>query len=316
MRAATSTPTVLAAVCAAAVAIAPAVAQSDQLPGTIGLPCAATVLTQPADWYLPTGTPRALLWLQHGFARTDTNIAALARSLADNGYLVFTPSLPFIDPNGCTLQNLGDNTGFLDQVATLFAADSGPLAAALTAAAARTGHPAPALPSQLVFIGHSAGAEAVEYVAHRLHTTYPAAWSRLHGLILLDPVKSFLGTNTDTALTDLAPTPLPILTISGPPGLCNNFASGTAALQSDLHRPFLGVRLTAGEHTDAEGATTDQIAELLCGTPQPGNVDLLTRLTTAWTEAFVADASTPQDLMSSTMAILAANSPAEVLTER
>ncbi|AHH18149.1 alpha/beta hydrolase family protein [Nocardia nova SH22a] len=290
--------TILIAVCAAVLAVAaPATADTTRIPGSVDLPCAATVLHQPADWYLPSGTPRALVWLQHGFARADANVAALAHSLADDGYLAFTPSLPFIDPNGCTLQNLGDNTGFLDQLARLFATSTSdsPLATSLTTAAAQTGHPTPQLPSRLVFIGHSAGAEAVEYVAHRLHTTHPEAWSRLHGLILLDPVKSFLGTNTDTALTDLASTPLPVLTVSGPPGLCNNFGSGTTALQTHLHRPFLGVRLTSGEHTDAEGASTDPLGELLCGIPQPGNVAILTRLTTAWTDAFVDGTATPGD---------------------
>ncbi|MEU6562479.1 alpha/beta hydrolase [Nocardia nova] len=289
---------VLVAVCAAVLTVAaPAAADPDRIPGSVDLPCAATVLHQPADWYVPTGAPRALVWLQHGFARADANVAALARSLADDGYLVFTPSLPFVDPHGCTLQNLGDNTGFLDQLARLFATDApdGPLATALATAAAGTGRPAPRLPSRLVFIGHSAGAEAVEYVAHRLHTTYPDAWSRLRGLILLDPVKSFLGANTDTALTDLASTPLPILTVSGPPALCNNFGSGTTALQTHLHRPFLGVRLTTGEHTDAEGPSTDPLGELLCGIPQPGNVAILTHLTTAWTDAFVDGPATPGD---------------------
>ncbi|MEV5650763.1 alpha/beta hydrolase [Nocardia sp. NPDC052254] len=298
MRHGASPLTVLVALCATLTTLAAPAAAESRLSGTIDLGCATTVLHQPADWYLPTGTPRALIWLQHGFARTADNVAALARSLAGDGYLVFTPSLPAIDPNGCTLQNLGDNTGFLDRIADMFATDdpTGRLATALTAAAAATGHPAPELPSRLVFIGHSAGAEAVEYVAHRLHATHPAAWSRLHGLILLDPVKSFLGDNTDTALTDLDPTALPILTISGPPGICNNLASGTTALLTHLHRPFLGVRLTTGEHTDAEGASTDPLAELLCGAPQPGNVAILTHLTTTWTDDFMNGTTSSEDL--------------------
>jgi len=97
------------------------------------------------------------------------------------------------------------------------------------------------------------------------------------------PVKSFLGTNTDTALADLAATDLPVLTVSGPPALCNNFGSGTIALQSHLHRPFPGVRLTTGEHTDAEGASSDRLGELFCGTPQPDNVAALQQLAVRWT---------------------------------
>ncbi|WP_146165321.1 MULTISPECIES: alpha/beta hydrolase [Nocardia] len=285
----TSALTVMAAACVAALGFAPAAADSPGVPGTIALPCAGAPLEQHADWYLPAGPPRGLVWLQHGFARADGNVAALAARLAGAGNLVFAPSLPFMNLSGCTLQNLGDNTPFLDQVARLFATatdPAGPLAAALATAAEHAGVTAPALPRPFVFIGHSAGAEAVEYVAHRLHISAPQTWPDLRGLILLDPVKSFLGTNTDTALADLDPTALPILTISGPPGLCNNFAGGTAALRTHLHRPFVGIRLTSGEHTDAEGPSSDALGELLCGTPQPANWDMLERTTTAWTRAY------------------------------
>ncbi|MEC3957735.1 alpha/beta hydrolase [Nocardia sp. CDC153] len=282
--------TVLAAACVAAVAgIGPAAAESTALPGTIDLPCAASTLRQSAEWYLPAGAPRGLVWVQHGFARANQNVAALSESLAAAGYLVFAPSLPFMNLAGCTLQNLGDNTPFLDQVARLFAtADDpdGPLARSLAAAAADAGHTAPAMPRQFVFLGHSAGAEAVEYVAHRLHTAAPAAWAGLRGLVLLDPVKSFLGNNTDLALADLDPTGLPILTVSGPPSLCNAFGSGTTALQTLLHRPFLGVRLTTGEHTDAEGASSDLLGEMLCGIPQPANITTVQTLATDWTTDF------------------------------
>ncbi|AYF76986.1 alpha/beta hydrolase [Nocardia yunnanensis] len=289
---------VLAAACLASVTgIAPATAESTHLPGTVDLPCATTILHQQADWYLPNGEPKGLVWLQHGFARTGENVAALAETLAGSGYLVFAPSLPFMNLFGCTLQNLGDNTPFLDQVAQLFATandPAGPLATALTNAAARAGRTAPALPRGFVFIGHSAGAEAVEYVAHRLHVAAPAAWPSLRGLILLDPVKSFLGTNTESSLTDLAPTGLPLLAVSGPPSLCNSFGSGTTALQNLVPRGFLGVRLPAGEHTDAEGISTDGMGELLCGIPQTGNVAALQHLTTEWT-ARLLDGVPPED---------------------
>ncbi|MGW4248440.1 alpha/beta hydrolase [Nocardia sp. NPDC004722] len=285
-----STLTVLAAACIAAVAgISPAAAESPVLPGTIDLPCATSTLRQTVDWYLPAGVPRGLVWVQHGFARASENVAALSESLAAAGYLVFAPSLPFLNLDGCTLQNLGDNTAFLDQVAGLFTtADdpSGPLARSLAAAAARAGRTAPELPRRFVFLGHSAGAEAVEYVAHRLHTTAPAIWPRVRGLVLLDPVKSFLGDNTDIALADLDPTGLPILTVSGPPSLCNALGSGTTALQTLLHRPFVGVRLPTGEHTDAEGDSSDTLGELFCGVPQSANVTVVQHLAIDWTTDF------------------------------
>ncbi|WP_433560343.1 hypothetical protein ACQP1O_21765 [Nocardia sp. CA-151230] len=290
-------PLVLAALCAVTVAgVTPASAAT--LPGGIDLPCAATPLRQSADWYLPDDPPRGLVWLQHGFARTAANVASLAGTLSAAGYLVFAPSLPFVNPSGCTLQNLGDNTPFLDTVADLFAtADdpAGALARSLAAAASTAGLSAPALPRQFVFIGHSAGAEAVEYVAHRLHTTQPDAWSTLRGLILLDPVKSFLGNNTDAALTDLDRTPLPVLTVSGPPGLCNTFGSGTTAVRTLLHRSFVGVRLPSGAHTDAEGASSDVAGELACGVPQSANASALQHLVVRWTGDFVTGAEVTRD---------------------
>ncbi|MTE15234.1 alpha/beta fold hydrolase [Nocardia aurantiaca] len=287
-----SAPIAFAALCAATViAITPATATATRLPGEIDLRCATASLHRSADWYLPEGMPRGLVWLQHGFARTNANVASLAETLSNAGYLVFAPSLPFVDLAGCTLQNLGDNTRFLDNVAELFttAVDPiGALARSLATAAAAAGRDAPPLPRQLVFIGHSAGAEAVEYVAHRLRTAHPDTWRDLRGLVLLDPVKSFLGNNTDTALTDLDPTGLPILTVSGPPGLCNNFAGGTNTLQTLLHRPFVGVRLPSGVHTDAEGPSSDAVGELACGFPRSANVAALQQLTVSWTDAFIS----------------------------
>ncbi|MCX4096852.1 alpha/beta hydrolase [Nocardia sp. alder85J] len=307
---------VAAACLAGPLAALPATAAPTALPGAIDLPCAGATRHQNADWYLPDGVPRGLVWVQHGFARADGNVAALAETLASAGYLVFTPSLPFFDPAGCTLQNLGDNTPFLDQVARLFGtADDpyGPLATALAAAAAQAGRPAPALPQRMVFIGHSAGAEAAEYVAHHLHTDYPARWPDLAGLILLDPVKSFLGNNTDVALTDLDRTPLPILTVAGPPSPCNNFGTGTTAVQTLLHRDFVGVRLPTGVHTDAEGASSDALGELICGTPQSANVSILQHLATDWTADFFDGTTTSIDYPTGTPGTIPAAAGAQPL---
>lgn len=283
----------LAALCAGPGA--PAGTAGPVLGGEIAIPCAASHVRQSAEWYLPDGEPRGMVWVQHGFARNSGNVASLARTLSDAGYLVFAPSLPFFDLAGCTLQNLGDNTPFLDEVAELFATagdPAGPLARSLSDAAARQGVTPPAIPANFVFVGHSAGGEAVEYVAHSLHVRHPGTWDHLRGVVLLDPVKSFLGSNTDRALTDLDGTDLPILAISAPPSLCNNFGTGTTALESLLHRPFLGVRLPAGTHTDAEGASSDALGEAFCGTPDATNIDAVELLTAGWAGDFFAGATT------------------------
>ncbi|MFF0493708.1 alpha/beta hydrolase [Nocardia sp. NPDC004068] len=286
-------PVLAALATAAALALSTSPAAADALPGSVEIPCAADVLRQSADWYLPAGPPRGLIWLQHGFARTNANVAELARTFADAGYLVFAPSLPFVNLSGCTMQNLGDNTAFLDNVAALLSGDpTGALGVSL-AAAVGPGREVPAIPREFVFVGHSAGGEVVEYVANHLRTNAPGVWAGLRGLVLLDPVKSFLGENTDRALAGLDPTPLPILTVSGPPSWCNNFGSGTAALRAHLHRPFVGVLLTGGAHTDAEGGSSDAVGELLCGTPQPANVATLHRLAVGWADDFFSGGATP-----------------------
>ncbi|MGN2637811.1 alpha/beta hydrolase [Nocardia takedensis] len=261
----------------------------------IAIACGTATLHQDSDWFLPAGQPKALVWLQHGFARTNRNVAALATHFAEAGYAVFTPALPFMDLNGCTLQNLTGNRPFLNTVAALFgeAADpTGALATSLAEAARASGHPPITMPAQMVFAGHSAGAEAVTYVADRLRTAYPAAWPSLRGLVLLDPVKSFIDNNTDPSLINLDPTDLPIRAISAAPSACNNLGTGTTSMQTHLHRPYLGVRLTGGVHTDAEGDSSDTLGTLLCGVPESRNVSELDSIAVGWADDYVSGETT------------------------
>ncbi|GEM32260.1 hypothetical protein NN3_32670 [Nocardia neocaledoniensis NBRC 108232] len=268
-------------------------AHADRVSGTIDIPCAADVVHQDADWYLPAGVPRGLVWLQHGFARGGGHLAELATDFAERGYLVFAPSLPFLEVRGCTLQNLGDNTGFLGHVAELFADPAQTLASGLAAAARHGGRETSDLPGDLVFVGHSAGAEAVAYVADHLRRTDPSTWARLRGVVLLDPVPSFLGANIDRALTGLDGSGLPVRTVAAAPSLCNNFGAGTGAVQAHLHGPFVGVRLPHGAHTDAEGASSDLLGTALCGRPDPRDVAALSTLAVGWTDDFIARTTTP-----------------------
>ncbi|MEV0710453.1 alpha/beta hydrolase [Nocardia aurea] len=294
-------PTVITATAVAGAAFfAPALAHAESVTHTaqsVDIPCGSAVLHQSSDWYFPSGQPRGLVWLQHGFARSNANVADLATRFAEAGYLVFTPALPFMDLNGCTLQNLTGNRGFLDNVAGLFGTAGDPastLGASLTEAAARIGRAPVAMPRQMVFVGHSAGAEAVTYVADRLRTTYPEAWSGLRGLILLDPVKSFIDNNTDPSLINLDTTSLPIQAISAAPSACNNLGTGTMSMQQYLHRPFLGVRLTGGVHTDAEGSSSDLLGTLLCGEPQTANVAELDALAIGWADDYLSGTPTSE----------------------
>ena len=92
---------------------------------------------------------------------------------------------------------------------------------------AKTGRPPVPLPDKLVFVGHSAGVEAVLYVAQRLNSTYPAKFAQMRGIVSEDGVKSFIGSNTDDALAGLPGTALLIYATASQSYLCNDFQSGT-----------------------------------------------------------------------------------------
>ncbi|MFI6480978.1 alpha/beta hydrolase [Nonomuraea sp. NPDC050663] len=289
--------TALSVAVAAAVAIpSPALAAVVKVENTVEVRCAFLTYRQSSDWYLPTGAPKGLVWLQHGFSRSNDHLDDLGRAYAGAGFLVFAPTLPSADLFGCTVNNTGNNTDFLHNVADLFgkAADPGDkLGRSFADARAKAGRPGLGLPAKFVFAGHSAGGEAVSHVAQELRSGYPAAWPRLAGLVLLDPVKSPAGDNLGRALGHLDGTPLPIQAISSPPYLCNSDASGTAELAARLHRPFLGVRLSTGAHTDAEGASADAIGRLTCGSPQAQNVAALQALATTWAAGYVSGSPDP-----------------------
>jgi dienelactone hydrolase len=256
-----------------------------QVSNTVDVSCAAFTYHPAADWFLPAGTPKGLVYLQHGFSRSNGNLADLAEHYAAAGFAVFAPTLPSADIFGCTVSNLGNNAPFLNNVATwLGQADNanGALARSYANALSKAGRAAAALPTSYVIAGHSAGGEVAAYVANRLRTTYPGQFARVRLVQLLDPVKSFIGSNMATGLNGLNLTSTPIFAISSPPYTANSNANGTVELTTDVHRPFLGVRLTTGSHCDAEGASTDGLCTVLNGASQPGNVTALQTLAVAW----------------------------------
>ncbi|MDR7172603.1 hypothetical protein J2W56_006368 [Nocardia kruczakiae] len=67
------------------------------------------------------------------------------------------------------------------------------------------------------------------------------------------------------------------------------------------------MRLTTGEHTDTEGASSDTLGELFCGTTQPENVAALQQLAGRWTGDYFdgttdypADAAAVAELLTGT----------------
>ncbi|UGT44084.1 alpha/beta hydrolase [Nocardia yamanashiensis] len=285
----------LAAYCGAVQPAAHADAAVTKVENKVDIRCAFQTLHQSSDWYFPAGNPKALLWLQHGFTGSNDAMDDTARKFAEQGFLVFAPTLPTANLLGCTIANLGNNTDFLHNVADLFgkAGDPGDkLGRSFADARSKAGRGNLTLPTAMVFAGHSAGGEAVPYVAQQLRSGYAGAFANLRGLILFDPVKSFIGNNLSSSLNHLSNSTLPVLAISAPPYSCNNNGSGTAELQEQLNRSFLGVRLTSGAHIDVEAASAPGPDKTACGTPQDKNVAALQKLSTGWANDFVSGSTT------------------------
>lgn len=224
-------------------------------------------------WWFPAREPLALLWLQHGFARGRDRMADLAAHYSAAGYLVMTTSLRSVDPFGRAVAHLVDNTRFLARMADVLSGRDGALLESLRSTGVDVD-----MPRSLLMAGHSAGGDAVAFVAGRLTTEGSAD---LRGVVLLDPVTSVRGSNLATGLGALQRAHVPVRIVAAAPGRCNRRGSGVdTALQ---HMPgFAGIRLTTGSHADAEGANTDRLAVRLCGAPLPGNVAALRALSTGW----------------------------------
>ncbi|MEI8080654.1 MAG: alpha/beta hydrolase [Actinomycetes bacterium] len=250
--------------------------------------CAMTIQQRPTTWWFPQGPPKALVWLQHGFARSNDNMADLAGKLAGNGYLVFAPDLASANVLGCTLENLGGNGNYMRNVADLFGKkdNTDKLSRSWAAAAAKLGRTGLAMPTKMVFIGHSVGGEAVVFVGAQVIKNYPGQAPNLVGEVLLDPVPSPVGDHLATGIDGLVAAKTPIRVVAAAPGTCNKDGEGTATLASHASG-FLGLRLTTGKHTDAEGSSTDRIATLACGKPAAANVSALQTLALAWTADMV-----------------------------
>ena len=243
---------------------------------TLAVPCGGTTNVD-ARWAFPEGvTPTGMIWLQHGFARSNDNVADLMRRYAARGYVVVNPS--FAAFGTCAI-----NAGVLHTaVASVIAGSPSPTSALqVSANAARSalGLPPLTLPTNIVLSGHSAGGAAMTAVGGALISNPdPAVSSRLKGIVLLDPVE-----NADNAMAANLPKlkAVPVLTISGGNSSCNANGSGTNVLLP-TRTGFAGVRLPSGCHCDAEADTTDALCTIVCGTPQQKNKDALRDLAVDW----------------------------------
>lgn len=285
----------IAAALAGATACEPAPTAS-KVSNTVAIKCAAATYSTPTDWFLPAGTPKGLVWLQHGFTETKADWDEMGRKLSAEGYAAMATTLPTADLFGCTVQNIGNNTAYLNNVASMLSgmgSSTSAIGKSWADATSKAGRSGLAMPTKLTMVGHSAGGEAVLYVANRMRTASPAAFANLKGLVLADPVKSFIGDNTDASLTGLKGTTLPIYSMAAPGGSCNSEQSGTKALTSILtNRSFHGAQTTSGTHGDVFGGSVPGTVKLACGTPSAANVAATQSLTIAWLKDQTAGTTT------------------------
>lgn len=259
--------------------------------------CAGRPATIAARWYFPSTQPTAIVWLQHGFSRTASNLSGVAEAYAAKGFLVVTPQLDSVNLTGCAVAfNTADNAAFARTLARVFGGSSAaddPLSRSLGSAARRAHRTEVTMPEKMVFAGHSAGGEFVLIAANALRTADPSAYRRLAGLVLLDPVNSFFGGHFFVAARDLGEAGLPIRVIGSQPSMSNIAGLGVATLQETTEQRFLGVRLVTGVHIDAEGEATDLIGMASeMAIPRPRNARVINALATAWSADMVGGTET------------------------
>ncbi|WP_232715819.1 alpha/beta hydrolase family protein [Gordonia metallireducens] len=285
---------VLLGVAPAAVRAAPATQQSVEVSSSpVATECAGKPVRVDARWYFPAGRPTALVWLQHGFSRSAANLDALAHSYASTGFLVVSPTLDSVNLTGCAVAyNIADNSAFARTIGGVFGSgrdEGSPLATSLVRAQKAAHRPDVTMPYRMVFAGHSAGGEFVVVAADALRRSDPAAYRRLAGLMLFDPVNSFFGAHFASAAASLGADRLPIRVIASQPSVSNTFESGVSILQRTTRQDFLGSRLVTGVHIDAEGESTDLIGELSeLAVPRPRNGRVIHTLATGWSSDMVA----------------------------
>lgn len=209
-----------------------------------------------ADWYLPSNTPKGLVYLQHGFQRNKGHLRALGNSLMAQGLMV-----------------LSVNASMTGGAASL-----APNVAAAFANRTLTPPSGYVLPDAFVLAGHSAGGLHVSLVGADLANRGTAGF---RGVILFDAVDA--NNRMATAMQRIVDSNRPVYAILANAGSCNSSNNAEPLLRALTGTSFVGFKLTSrSAHTDAEGSSSDFLGRLLCGTPQSHNTAYLQQFAGAW----------------------------------
>jgi hypothetical protein len=239
------------------------------------LRCGSAGTTVLADWYFPEPERRAtgLVWLQHGFSETKTNMAGVAEAYSERaGADVVVPTVtsnPFA-AGGCWL----NGAPMWRAVATTLT-DRAELQASANYASAGAAW----LPNRFVLSGHSAGGNLALAAAGDLAVGGDIA--DLRGVVLLDAV-DFAGAMRVVLQRLTGPNDRPVWQLASPPSSCSGDGSGTQAIVAARPGRFVGVELLRGTHVDALGSDAGLFARLVCGFPRPENVRAARLISWQW----------------------------------
>lgn len=258
--------------------------------------------TVPADWYFPTQAdgsvqPQGLIWLQHGFAATNTFYSALATELAQKtNSVVVAPTLSSIP--------FTFSGGWLNGPATQEAAAQAlldPERTVLIDSALAAGYTGDVdlLKGAFVLTGHSAGggfssAVASDYVTEGTDLQD----ANLLGVVMYDGVSTSTFDDTSTkqvqAITDAGK---PIYQLAAPAQIWNMFGSTSNQLLAARPGVFDGVVLVNGSHVDSVLGVNpffDAVLQLVAGKVPAGNTAATYTLSTGWINDFYTPGATPQ----------------------
>ena len=219
------------------------------------------------DWYLPTATPKGLVYLQHGFQRNKGHLRALGNSLMAQGLMVLSINASM--------------TGGAPNLAPKVAA-----ALANRSLTPPNGYP---LPAAFVLAGHSAGGLHATLVGAELAARDTAGF---RGVILFDAVDA--NNRMATAMQRVADSGRPVYAILANAGSCNSSNNAEPLLRALAGPSFVGFKLTSrSAHTDAEGSSSDFFGRLFCGTPQAHNSAYLQQFAAGWANDLLSNTITP-----------------------
>jgi pimeloyl-ACP methyl ester carboxylesterase len=231
---------------------------------SLAIPCGAPVQ---ADWYKPSGTPTGLVWVQHGFVSSKTDVAGFAQDLATHtGALVVAPTITSTSTDPCWM----GGTAVEAAAASLFAGDR----AALMASARAAGWTGP-IPQRFVLMGHSLGGNFAATVASRLTTQ-----ADLRAVVMLDGGSLDNGAQTSAALAALSGKT--VLDVASPPGSTCKLGDLAPILVAARPGQFVGVQLVNGLHLDAIGYS-NLLGNIVCGWPRSENIAAVQTIASQWT---------------------------------